>query len=1009
MSLLSIGMLLQTLRKPEERVRECRGDEAADNFTELVRYNDYKRYGLVIRKKYHGNLSELLRCESRYLQEISEKYRRNSVTGDHLVRCLKLETQWDLSLHNDKMEILLKWHGLDIQDLMRLLPAEHGNANWRNPTFLLQLMQNALYALRSLHDMGIIHGDIKLDNMVLEVDPGETRVSSWQREIRLRPSTLRLIDFGISLGLLTSYEHLYGIRFFDGEHKSQSLREAHEQLWLNGKDDKAKDIRYTVDLYALGYIFSKKMAKFCPDGHQHLQCLNELCHDLLQIDTCGYIENLARKRISREEREAFYGYWLHRIETELGDDAPKEWTFHVPNDDILHDSDIKEEGDEDSVVRRDEKVKVNQNVKINHAPETVPRPTDEDAWKTAVRSGKVEDYNAYLVGYPFGSHAPQARQKIAQLQAEQAIAEETDAWKTAEDTDTIDAYEAFLAKFPDGLHASQARQKIAQLQAEQAIAEETDAWKTAEDTDTIDAYKAYLAKFPNGTHAEEAEVKLSLLKDEDAWRAAQSENTVAVYGAYYWQNMPNGHYLDQAVKKAWQAATERSSRKTYRQYITFFPQGENASDAEAALKALELAWKRRVATATKASVVAAVVAVAVAMSWDTFMGGSETPSEPPVVPETSSEPPVVPETSSEPPVVPETSSKPPVVPETSSKPPVVPETPQPTPAPVVAELTPWNCNNSKVNNGYMNLTTGDLLLCDRGYERAHPFESNGLAMVEKGAARGWVDAQGREVIAPQDTKTDKFDPANGLALVSKDGKSFFYIDAQGTKVELTPWNCNDSKVNNGYKNLTTGNLLLCDRGYEQAQPFESNGLAMVLKGAAWGWVDAQGREVIAPQYTRAGKFDPASGLARVSKDGKSFFHIDARGTVRSAPAQPGAAQPEGIPPWQPDTTGIPGRRMIQALDAAGGSPAGWEFPADQAIMRLSERRAILLWLKTNASESVKELILNLERKFEDKYEGEDWQNEDVARLFETPEVQNALSKTNRETVLEEYNDEDYLN
>ena len=337
MSSLSIDKLLQTLHAPKERVRECRGDESAGNFTELIRFDD-PEWGMVVQKKYAGNLEDLINGEVQTLQYINSRFKNNEEARRYLCYCVGTETRQVAGGGHQETLILMKWHGFDIQDLIYLLPPEF-NTHWGNPVFVAQLLYHALKSLRVLHSMGIVHGDIKWDNIVLGIDANQITITSFNREIILEPAKLRLIDFGISSGRLTSYEHLFGINFNNLiTFKSPSLKAAHAQLKDDQKDDLMKQIGFSVDLYALGAIFGDHVAKHCPTNvlTEQRGLLLKVCRDLSQLDVDGYIEAAAGQRISntKDDREALYSYLLGLLEPLL-ENAPEQWDFRLPADNFL--------------------------------------------------------------------------------------------------------------------------------------------------------------------------------------------------------------------------------------------------------------------------------------------------------------------------------------------------------------------------------------------------------------------------------------------------------------------------------------------------------------------------------------------------------------------------------------------------------------------------------------------------------------------------------------------------
>jgi hypothetical protein len=120
------------------------------------------------------------------------------------------------------------------------------------------------------------------------------------------------------------------------------------------------------------------------------------------------------------------------------------------------------------------------------------------------------------------------------------------------------------------------------------------------------------------------------------------------------------------------------------------------------------------------------------------------------------------------------------------------------------------------------------------YDEAHDF-SEGLACVKKGNLYGFVDASGREIIAPQFDDTGKDGFKDGLCVAAKGKKdAYFYIDKQGKKA--------------------------FDKEFETAYGF-SEGLAAVKYEGKWGFIDRTGAFVIKPVFSSAGSF--SCGLAAV--------------------------------------------------------------------------------------------------------------------------------------------------
>jgi uncharacterized membrane protein YhaH (DUF805 family) len=337
MSTLKIGDLLRIFDRPGVPATEERPPAvertAKDSYSRLMRY--LEKGELVIQKEYHGALSGMQRAEKTNLEYVNSGFQEDDEARKYLAACLELKTQV-FTFGEMQTEILMQWHGFDLEDFMRLLPMEEpGNAHWRDPVFLLQLLRHALHALRALHRMGIVHADIKWDNITLEFDWRNFSRSS--REIVLKPENLRLIDFGLSLGAAPVYGHLKKVGLnYEAAQLSPRLRAAREEL-NRGVDKAIREVDFKDDLFSLGYIFANHLIRLKVKGNDPtLLCLNKTHHDLLRL---GEHEDRAIEREdgggSLSECEEVYDYLLQRIETCLGQNAPDAWTFVLPGNDVL--------------------------------------------------------------------------------------------------------------------------------------------------------------------------------------------------------------------------------------------------------------------------------------------------------------------------------------------------------------------------------------------------------------------------------------------------------------------------------------------------------------------------------------------------------------------------------------------------------------------------------------------------------------------------------------------------
>lgn len=128
--------------------------------------------------------------------------------------------------------------------------------------------------------------------------------------------------------------------------------------------------------------------------------------------------------------------------------------------------------------------------------------------------------------------------------------------------------------------------------------------------------------------------------------------------------------------------------------------------------------------------------------------------------------------------------------------------------------------------------------------------NNGLAKVRINGQSGYINRQGKTIIAPNFDRVLDFSKPDNLALAWKHGKNRGYINNQG-KYQIDP----------KYARNMAGQF--------------SEGKAYTCLVSICGYIDTNGKEVIERQYPGAGRF--SEGLAPVKTDGK-WGYINKTGT-----------------------------------------------------------------------------------------------------------------------------------
>lgn len=189
--------------------------------------------------------------------------------------------------------------------------------------------------------------------------------------------------------------------------------------------------------------------------------------------------------------------------------------------------------------------------------------------------------------------------------------------------------------------------------------------------------------------------------------------------------------------------------------------------------------------------------------------------------------------------------------------------------------SPTQCGNGKA--GY--LRAGQEVFCR--FDETTPFAANRLAGVRDGGKWGWIDADGKEVIAPRYRAAEPFS-ADGFAPVQAQGDIWFLIDRNGARVAPDPLLLTPGGCRNGKKGYFHGDWeLYC--AFDETSAFAPNQLASARKNGQWGWIDARGETVIPFRYQEVIEdFGSEDGLAMVKRQ-EARKWIDRQGRETAAP------------------------------------------------------------------------------------------------------------------------------
>lgn len=198
-------------------------------------------------------------------------------------------------------------------------------------------------------------------------------------------------------------------------------------------------------------------------------------------------------------------------------------------------------------------------------------------WEAANRSATIAAYEQFLERHPNARQGGDARQKVAQLHAD-------DDWGKASSSPSIPAYQQYLAKYPSSRHSSQAREQLERLEAERD-------WHAAQAANTINVYAEFMSKHPASKYTGDAKRALEEMEAERDWQGAKGANTLDAYRSFVSKH-PNSKYAEEAnakrqdleTERDWRVAETTSTEDTWIVFIKQHSERKEAAEAIANLK-----------------------------------------------------------------------------------------------------------------------------------------------------------------------------------------------------------------------------------------------------------------------------------------------------------------------------------------------------------------------------------------------------------------------------------------
>ena len=195
-------------------------------------------------------------------------------------------------------------------------------------------------------------------------------------------------------------------------------------------------------------------------------------------------------------------------------------------------------------------------------------------------------------------------------------------------------------------------------------------------------------------------------------------------------------------------------------------------------------------------------------------------------------------------------------------------------------------------------------------EKAYAY-SEGISLVVIDGKYNYVSSSNQIIWEPYDMAT-LF--KNGVAAVKR-GDKWNVIDTSGNAVSKTSYTdvlfdednvCSNSGVifvseGKGYYMVDTEGKKISDTLFEDAKPFFESNITAVKKDGKWGFINAEGKIIIEPQYEDAAAF--GRGIGAVKKDGKwGFVNAENRMVIEPEFEDAKCFSSNGIAPVKMDNT-----------------------------------------------------------------------------------------------------------
>lgn len=192
-----------------------------------------------------------------YVLGLGMKYRH----GNDNKHCYMVELKGNYQ-NTMGVELQTTHAGITLHDWLRMRVTFENGIAYQHPfcsiVHVLQLMSGCVAALKQFTELGIVHGDVKADNICININswlPCKHVITQWQEAKRIALDAFRptFIDFAFALSTSEHLQLQHPLPQPANEYYSPMMQEA---IHSKDKTVQQQKIDWRSDVYSLGYMFN---------------------------------------------------------------------------------------------------------------------------------------------------------------------------------------------------------------------------------------------------------------------------------------------------------------------------------------------------------------------------------------------------------------------------------------------------------------------------------------------------------------------------------------------------------------------------------------------------------------------------------------------------------------------------------------------------------------------------------------------------------------------------------